>query len=130
MNEDNSSMSIVSRSRKLHSTNSCAVRPEEHSKSIAAHARRTSATSLYPGQTYRDLFEWLESQQEREGLWTGEDCLAVICDFSLKGSGRLKHLGVTSLMMISDSLSRPGPVKEAGRVLLYEVVPQRTRLQP
>lgn len=99
------------------------MRYGEYSKSIAAHARRTSATSLYPGQNYRDLSQWLESRKEQESPRTGDHCLAVLCDFSLKGSGRLQHLRATLLKTISDPPNQPRSVKEAGRVLLLRVCP-------
>ena len=97
--------------------------PGEYSKPIATHARRTSATSLFPGQNYRDLSQMLESRKEQESPRTGDHCLAVPCDFSLKGSGRLQHLRATLLKTISDPPNQPRSVKEAGRVLLLRVCP-------
>ena len=78
------------------------VSPEDYAKAIAAHSRRTSATSLYPGHHYIDLSSWLESRRDQQDARAGDYCLAVLYNFSLKGQERVRLLGVAALGEIMD----------------------------
>lgn len=98
------------------------VTPEEYSQSVSAHSRRSPSTSLYPGQNYIDLAAWLESKQQGQEKRIDDHCLAVICDFTLKGRDRVQHLGFNSLDGIHTS-NHLRTEKNAGRVLLLRGCP-------
>ena len=99
------------------------VSPEDYAKAIAAHSRRTSATSLYPGHNYIDLSSWLESRRDQQDARAGDHCLAVLYDFSLKNQERVRHLGVAALGEIMEPPKHLRPEKEAGRVLFVRGCP-------
>ena len=101
----------------------CLVSPEDYAKAIAAHSRRTSATSLYPGHDYIDLSSWLESRRDQQDTGAGGHYLAVLYDFSLKGQERVRHLGVAAFGEIIEPPIHLRPEKEAGRVLLVRGCP-------
>ena len=99
------------------------VSPEDYAKAIAAHSRRTSATSLYPGHHYIDLSSWLESRRDQQDTRAGDYCLAVLCNFSLKGQERVRLLEVAALGEIVEPPKHLRPETEAGRVLLVRGCP-------
>lgn len=97
--------------------------PEDYAKAIAAHSRRTSATSLYPGHDYIDLSSWLESRRDQQDARAGNHCLAVLYDFSLKEQEKLRLLGVAALEEFMEPPKHLRPEREAGRVLFVRGCP-------
>ncbi|KAN0095891.1 hypothetical protein V8E51_016602 [Hyaloscypha variabilis] len=86
--------------------------PEDYTKSICAHSRRSITSCIYPGQCYIDLAAWLQRPQSS---YQDDHCLAVLYDLALEGPSRVRYLRSNDLQELN---AHPRSEQDAGQVLL------------